>query len=46
VKANKVSTLFSAGIASVAAASFLQAAPAKAILYIDLIPISDTRTRI
>jgi hypothetical protein len=46
VKASKVSTIFSAGIASVAAASFLQAAPAKAILYIDLIPISDTRTRI
>ena len=46
VKASKVSTLVSAGIATVAAASFLQAAPAKAILYIDLIPISDTRTRI
>lgn len=46
VKASKVSTLVSAGIASVAAASFLEAAPAKAILYIDLIPISDTRTRI
>ena len=46
VMASKVSTLVSAGIATVAAASFLQAAPANAILYIDLIPISDTRTRI
>ncbi len=46
MKAKQVSTFFAAGFAAVTAASFLQAAPAKAILYIDLIKLSPTTTRI